>query len=110
MTGKIVVLSTCASREEAERIGSSLVDRQLAACVTILPGATSIYRWQGKVEKATEWVLVIKTRKDLFESLALELKTMHSYEVPELIAFTIVDGSEAYLNWIESETAPRPPR
>ena len=104
MTGKLVVLSTCSSQEEAERIGSAVVEKRLAACVTVMPNVTSIYRWQGAVEKASEWMLVIKTRRDLFEDLSAELKRIHSYEVPEIIALTVVDGNAAYLEWIDRET------
>jgi len=103
MTDKIVVLSTCSSREEAERIARQLVDRRLAACVNIVEGARSIYRWQGAVEEATESLLIIKSRRSLFRRLREELSGMHSYQTPEVIATAIVDGSPSYLEWLERE-------
>jgi periplasmic divalent cation tolerance protein len=104
MTDKIVVLSTCSSEQEAEKIAERLVDRRLAACVNILPKIRSIYRWKGAVEKAEEWLLTIKTRRHLFERLSREIEALHSYAVPEIIALTVVDGSERYLAWLEAET------
>jgi len=105
MTDKIVVLNTCASAEEAENIARGLIEARLAACVSVLPGARSYYRWQGVIENADEWLLLIKTSRELFESLRLELEKLHSYEVPELIALPIVDGAPNYLNWLEAEIA-----
>lgn len=103
MTDKIVVLSTCDSAQQAERIGRHLVEKRLAACVNIVPGARSIYRWKGAVEEASEFMLLIKSRRDLFPELRQELGKIHSYEVPEAIALPVVDGSEAYLSWIDKE-------
>ena len=105
MTDKIVVLTTCESEEEAERIARSLVEKRLAACVNILPRARSIYRWKGAVEEAQELILLIKSRRDAFETLRAELSKIHSYEVPETIALPIVDGSTAYLAWLDRELA-----
>lgn len=107
MTDKIVVLSTCDSEERAKALARVLVEQRLAACVNIIPGARSIYQWQGKVEEAEEWVLVIKSRRDLFGSLKEALAAQHSYEVPEVIALPIVDGSEAYLAWLDREMPKR---
>jgi periplasmic divalent cation tolerance protein len=101
MTDKIVVLSTADSEEAAASLANALVEQRLAACVNILPKARSIYRWQGKVEDTSEWMLVIKSRRDLFEKLRAEIVRLHSYEVPEVIAIPIVDGSEPYLDWID---------
>jgi periplasmic divalent cation tolerance protein len=106
MTDKIVVLTTCDSEEQAERIARSLLEKRLAACVNILPKARSIYRWKGAVEEAQELVLLIKSRRDIFEPLRAELSKIHSYEVPEVIALPIVDGSAEYLAWIDRELAP----
>lgn len=94
----------CDSAESARRIARHLVEARLAACVNIIPGATSIYRWKGVVEEAAEWMLVIKTRRDRFDALRTELAAIHGYEVPELIAVDIVDGLPAYLNWIDQES------
>ncbi len=103
MTDKIVVLSACESEEQASTLARVLVEQRLAACVNILPGARSIYRWQGKIEDSAEWVLVIKSRRDLFEKLREAIANQHSYEVPEVIALPVVDGSEAYLAWLDRE-------
>ncbi len=103
MTDKIVVLSTCPSAEEAEKIARTLVEKRLAACVNVVPGARSFYRWKGALEEAGEWLLLIKSRRELFPRLLAELESLHSYEVPEAVALPIVDGSPAYLNWLEAE-------
>jgi periplasmic divalent cation tolerance protein len=105
MTDKIVVLTTCDSEEQADRIARSLVERRLAACVNILPKALSVYRWKGAVENAQEFVLLIKSRRDVFDTLRAELSKIHSYEIPEIIALPVVDGSEAYLGWVDRELA-----
>src|SRR3712207_1975146 len=99
MTDKIVILSTCATEEEAERIARALVDARLAACVNVLPRVRSFYRWQGAVEDATECLLVIKTSRPLFEPLRAALEKAHSYEIPEVVALPIVDGAPNYLSW-----------
>jgi periplasmic divalent cation tolerance protein len=104
MTDKIVVLSTCGSAEEAERIARALVEGRLAACVNILPGLRSIYRWEGAIEDAQECLLLIKTTRDQFERLEAEVRRLHSYEVPELLAVQVVAGPEDYLNWITEST------
>jgi periplasmic divalent cation tolerance protein len=97
----IVVLVTCASSAEARRIATSLVKKRLAACGNI-HGAkvNSIYRWKGKVEKAREVLLVLKSTRKAFAKLENEVRRMHSYEVPEIIALPIVEGSRPYLEWI----------
>jgi len=105
MTDKIVVLTTCESEDEAGRIARSLVEKRIAACVNILPKGRSIYRWKGAVEDAQEFVLLIKTRRDIFETLRAELSRIHAYEIPEIIALPVVDGSESYLSWIDRELA-----
>ena len=102
MTDKIVVLSTCASEEEAARLARSLVDERLAACVSVVPRIRSYYRWKGAIESADEFLLVIKTSRPLFPALSTALQKAHSYEVPEVIALPVVDGSPNYLDWLES--------
>jgi periplasmic divalent cation tolerance protein len=104
MTDKVVAYSTCGSAEEARRIALHLVERRVAACVNILPGIHSVYRWKGAIEEAAEWMLIIKTRRSLVQALGAELRKVHSYEVPELVALTVVDGLEPYLDWIDEET------
>jgi len=106
MTDKIVVLSTCSGEEEAERIARVLVEGRLAACVNIVPGVRSVYRWQGAVESAGEWLLVIKSSRERFDELRAALEKAHSYEVPEVIAMAVVDGSPNYLNWVEGSLRP----
>jgi periplasmic divalent cation tolerance protein len=106
MTDKIVILSACDSEEQAARLARHLIDARLAACVNIVPGARSIYRWKGTIEDAAEWLLIIKSRRDLFSSIRAELAKMHSYEVPELLAMPVVEGSENYLAWMDRELVP----
>lgn len=104
MTDKIVVLSTAGSGEEARRIALHLVEKRVAACVNITPGVRSIYRWKGIVEESAEVMLLIKTRRALLRALEIELRAVHSYEVPEIVALPIVDGLEQYIEWIDAET------
>ncbi|MBI5083742.1 MAG: divalent-cation tolerance protein CutA [Acidobacteria bacterium] len=108
MTDKIVVLSTCASAEEAGRIARHLIDSRVAACVSITPGVRSVYRWQGVVEDSEEVALTIKSRRDLFDALCQELRKVHSYEVPEILALPVVDGAQSYLDWLDRELARQP--
>lgn len=103
MTDKIVVFSTCDSSEEAERISRTLIDRHLAACVTVLSPARSFYRWNGAVTDASEWLLLIKTSRALFDRLRAALESVHSYELPELLALPVIEGSPAYLSWLDNE-------
>lgn len=105
MTDKVVVFSTCGSAEEAELIARTLVETRLAACVNIVPQVRSIYRWKDTVEDAEEWLLVIKTRRDLLAAMTAELSRVHSYEVPEAVAMLIADGLPDYLAWIDRETS-----
>lgn len=103
MTEKIVVFSNCGSEEEARKVARSLVEARVAACVNIVPGVRSVYRWQGAIEEESEWMLVIKSTRDCFEPLATELRKVHSYQIPEVIALPIVDGNSEYLDWIGRE-------
>ncbi len=100
MTDKRVVLTTCGSAEEAHRIAQELVEKNLAACINIVPQIESVYRWQGQVESATEWLLVIKTTAAAFDRVRDALLHLHSYEVPECIELAVEDGSAAYLDWL----------
>jgi periplasmic divalent cation tolerance protein len=103
MTGKIVVLSTCGSEEEAVRIAKKLIEGHIAACVNLVPRIRSFYRWQGKLEDSAEWLLVIKTSRARFAALRTVLEAAHSYELPEVLALPIVDGSPNYLAWLDTE-------
>ncbi len=103
MTDKIVVLCTCASAEEAEKIARALVEQRLAACVNIVAGIRSIYRWKAQVEDSGEWLLLIKSRRALFDEVRAAVERTHSYEVPELLALHVVDAAPAYLDWLDHE-------
>jgi len=105
MTDKIVILSTCETEQEAERIARHLIDKRLAACVNISPKIRSIYRWKGAVEDAAEFLLLIKSRRDLLPRIRAEIAAIHTYEVPELLALPVVDGADAYLAWLDQELA-----
>ena len=108
MTEKIVVLSTCGSEEEAERIARHLIDARLAACVNLIPRVRSFYRWQGNVQSAVEWLLIIKSSRECFPPLRTLLETAHSYELPEVLALPVVDGSPNYLAWLDAELKTEP--
>ncbi len=100
----VVILVTTNSQEEAERIARALVDSRLAACVNIISGLRSIYRWKGKTWDEEELLLLIKTRIALFERVEGVVKEIHSYEEPEIVAIPIIRGSETYLNWLRNST------
>jgi periplasmic divalent cation tolerance protein len=95
-----IVLTTCPDAASAERIARTLVEEELAACVNILPPMRSIYRWQGKIEDASEQLLVIKSATARFPAIRDRLRALHPYELPEIIAVPIVDGLPAYLAWL----------
>ncbi|MGA9882955.1 MAG: divalent-cation tolerance protein CutA [Candidatus Acidiferrales bacterium] len=108
MTKKIIVLVTCGSQKEARQIARALVEARLAACVNVLQApAESIYRWKGKVETAREFLLVIKTTRKRFAALETEVRRLHSYDVPEIIALPVERGSRSYLAWID-DSVKRP--
>jgi periplasmic divalent cation tolerance protein len=104
MTQSLSIYVVAADDAEAERIAEALVAERLAACVNILGRVRSVYRWQGQVERAEEVALIAKTRADLFEPLATRVRALHSYETPAIVAWPIVAGDQAYLDWIEAET------
>lgn len=109
MTDKIVVLITCGSTKEARKIGRALVEGRHAACANILQSPVqSIYRWKGKIESAREFLVLLKTSRSRFSALEREVRRLHSYDVPEIIALPIQEGSRSYLKWIlESVAASR---
>jgi periplasmic divalent cation tolerance protein len=107
MTEFVVILVTVGSAKEGERLARLLVDEQLAACVNRIQGIQSIYRWQGQVEQSEEELLVIKSRRDLFDRLKKRVQELHSYSVAEIIALPILDGSGPYLRWLEEELMPK---
>ena len=101
MTDKIIILSTAGSESEANKIANELVQRRLAACVNIVPQIQSVYRWQGKVETAEEYLLVIKTTKARSADVQAAIRELHSYDLPECIVISMEDGTTEYLKWIE---------
>ncbi len=101
MTDKIVVFTTAGSTEEARRIADALVERRQAACVNILKGVESIYRWKGKTEESQEWMLMIKTTAAAFQKVCKTIRELHSYELPECMSMPITEGSAEYLKWID---------
>lgn len=103
MSDFIIVLVTANSQEEADGIATDLVGSMLAACVNVIPGVTSVYRWEGQLQRDPEWLLVIKSRRDVFDTLVERVQALHSYEVPEIIALPLTGGSEAYLQWLDRE-------
>jgi periplasmic divalent cation tolerance protein len=104
MTNARIILTTAGSQEEAGKIAQALVERRLAACVNIVPRMESIYRWQGTVETAMEWLLLIKTQAELFERVRDAVKELHSYDLPECVMLEVSSGSQEYLDWIANNT------
>jgi periplasmic divalent cation tolerance protein len=95
-----IALTTVSSIEEGRRLARLLVERRLAACVNLIPGLTSIYRWQGAVEEAAEILLVMKTSAEQLPALEAAVRELHSYEVPEFVALNVESGSQPYLEWL----------
>ena len=113
MNGRIVALSTVATAADADRLARALVERRLAACVNVVPGVVSHYRYQGELHRDQEQLLVIKTRAERMGALRAALAELHPYDVPELVALEISDGLEPYLDWLDESVlegaAPHPP-
>ncbi|WP_425892397.1 divalent-cation tolerance protein CutA [Aeromonas veronii] len=105
MTDAIVVLCTCPDQTSADLLCEQLLNQRLAACINQLPGITSVYRWQGKVERTAEIQLIIKSRQSRFAELQAYIQANHPYEVPELLALPVSAGLPAYLDWINGETS-----
>ena len=102
-SGALLALCACPRGAVAEQIASTLVDRRLAACVNIIPGVQSVYRWQGKIARDDELLLLIKTTTSRFDELSALIVDMHPYELPEVIAVSIERGISEYLQWIEEQ-------
>lgn len=100
----IIVFVTCANKIQANKIAQALIKARLAACVNLVNPITSIFRWQGKVDSSKETLLIIKSKKNLFGLIEKLVKSLHSYDVPEIIALPIVGGSKKYLDWINDST------
>ncbi len=101
-TDPIVVLLTAANDEEAARLAEMLVASELAACVQIVPGMESVYRWQGRIERQSEVLLIAKTVRSKFAELEREVRALHSYETPEIVALQITEVSNPYLEWLQA--------
>lgn len=102
----VFVYMTAGSPDEARRIARALVEERLAACVNIIDGMTSVYRWEGAVEEGRETVMIAKTRADRFEELAARVRALHSYTVPCIIEIPLGRGDAPYLDWLRTESAP----
>lgn len=100
----LIILCTCPDLATAERIAETVVDERLAACVNIAPGLTSIYRWEGQIQRDTELLLLIKTRQEVYPLLEARIRELHPYQIPEITALPIQTGSAAYLDWIADQT------
>jgi len=99
-----VVLSTVPNEQVGEKIARALLEENLVACVNMVPGVRSLYRWQGNIQDEQEHLLVIKTRTDRYERVEQRLRELHPYEVCEVVAFDVIAGSKTYLDWILAET------
>lgn len=100
----IVVVTSVGTEEQANGIARELIASRHAACVNIIPGIRSVYRWQGQVCEDGEWLLVIKTVEEEFEAVAETIQELHSYDLPEILAFQVTRGEENFLQWIEGCT------
>lgn len=105
MSERVVAFSTVGTAEDAERIARALVERRLAACVNVVPGVVSVYRWKGEVCRDEERLLVIKTRADRLEALREALVGLHPYELPELVALPVAAGHAPYLAWLDESVS-----
>lgn len=109
MTDKVVILVTAASRRECGKIACHLVDKKLAACVNITQPIRSIYRWEGEIADEKEYLMLIKSTRELFPEIKLEISKLHSYHTPEIICLPIIEGSRDYLQWISDSVKPAAP-
>ncbi len=102
--GKFIqVLTTTGTKEAAEKIAQSVVEKRLAGCAQVIGPITSTYRWEGKIETAGEWLCIIKSRKDLYKELEKAIQQIHPYKVPEILAVPVVEGNKSYLEWLDGE-------
>lgn len=101
---QLVIFCTCPDRESAGNLATALVEERLAACVNLLPDITSIYRWQGQVRREPECLLLIKTSEAGFEAVRSRVRSLHPYEVPEIIALPVIHGDPSYLQWLVENT------
>jgi periplasmic divalent cation tolerance protein len=101
----LLILNTCPDKETATRVANTLVNQRLAACVNILPGLTSVYHWQGQIEASEEHLLLIKSTQEAYDRVESAIRQAHPYELPEVIAVTLVAGLDSYLAWIGDNVA-----
>jgi periplasmic divalent cation tolerance protein len=104
MTDMLIVMTTVPDHDVATRIARALIDRKLAACVNVLAACTSVYRWKSNIETATEVPMLIKTRAAIYEEVESAIKSLHPYELPEIVAVPVAAGLADYLDWVRSET------
>ncbi|HUI46977.1 MAG TPA: divalent-cation tolerance protein CutA [Nitrospirota bacterium] len=104
MAGEIIVLITASSNDEAAKIGTTLVEEHLAACVNIVPAIRSVFFWEGKTRNEHETLLLCKSRQQLLDKLTLRVKELHSYTIPEILALPVIGGSPEYLSWLWDAT------
>lgn len=106
MAQPVVVLSSCSDEAKAQTIATQLVEQRLAACVNVISGVKSTYRWEGKIKTEGELLLIIKSERDQVQSIRQVVQDLTGYELPELIAIEIIDGSEQYIDWLTVESRP----
>ncbi len=105
MVEVVQVVTTASTREEADRLAAELVARRLAGCVQVIGPISSTYHWQGRIETSQEWLCVAKSLRSHFPRLSAAIRELHSYEVPEILAFPAVEGASDYVQWLQSELA-----
>lgn len=106
MADPLLVLTTVGTEEEANQIAAELIDRRLAACVNINRGVTSVFRWQGQIQRDSEYLLIVKTMEDRFGDVSEAIREMHSYDCPEILALNAQPGDIRFLNWLQESTRP----
>ena len=106
MTDKVVIMVTAVSRRECRKIARRLIEEKLAACVSITQSIQSVYRWEGKIDQSKEFLMLIKTTRNLFPQIKVEIAQIHSNHTPEIICLPIIDGSPNYLQWISDSVRP----
>lgn len=109
MTEALIAFTTFANEEDAARVARALVEERLVACANLLPGARSLYRWQGRPQDEREVVVLLKTRKQDWTALLSRLHELHPYETPELLAVRVAAGAPRYMAWLEAQLAPEAP-
>ncbi len=103
MMENVQITTSTDTKENAEKIANALVQKRLAACVQIIGPIESIFWWKKKVEKATEWLCIAKTRRDLYKAAESSILNNHTYEIPEILAVPVVEGNESYISWLNRE-------